>query len=228
MNSYGMKDLAPDDRPREKMLEHGAEVLSNTELLAILINTGTKEKSALDIARDLTSEEGLLNNLGLKRSPQELAKIKGLGPAKAVKIIAALELGKRAAYANSLAKAGIGSPEDGAMLLMPRLRYENNEHFLAVLLNSKNKVINIEQISEGSLTASVVHPREVFAAAVVNHAAALLVAHNHPSGDPTPSREDRNLTDVLSKAGEIMGIPLLDHLIIGDATYFSFKEHGYI
>lgn len=223
-----MKDLAPDDRPREKMLEHGAEVLSNTELLAILINTGTKEKSALDIARDLTSEEGLLNNLGLKRSPQELAKIKGLGPAKAVKIIAALELGKRAAYANSLAKAGIGSPEDGAMLLMPRLRYENNEHFLAVLLNSKNKVINIEQISEGSLTASVVHPREVFAAAVVNHAAALLVAHNHPSGDPTPSREDRNLTDVLSKAGDIMGIPLLDHLIIGDATYFSFKEHGYI
>lgn len=223
-----MKDLAPDDRPREKMLEHGAEVLSNAELLAILINTGTKEKSALDIARDLTSEEGLLNNLGLKRSPQELAKIKGLGPAKAVKIIAALELGKRAAYANSLAKAGIGSPEDGAMLLMPRLRYENNEHFLAVLLNSKNKVINIEQISEGSLTASVVHPREVFAAAVVNHAAALLVAHNHPSGDPTPSREDRNLTDVLSKAGEIMGIPLLDHLIIGDATYFSFKEHGYI
>ena len=223
-----MKDLAPDDRPREKMLEHGAEVLSNAELLAILINTGTKEKSALDIARDLTSEEGLLNNLGLKRSPQELAKIKGLGPAKAVKIIAALELGKRAAYANSLAKAGIGSPEDGAMLLMPRLRYENNEHFLAVLLNSKNKVINIEQISEGSLTASVVHPREVFAAAVVNHAAALLVAHNHPSGDPTPSREDRNLTDVLSKAGDIMGIPLLDHLIIGDATYFSFKEHGYI
>ena len=159
---------------------------------------------------------------------QELAKTKGLGRAKAALIIAALELGRRIAGAEPLVRDSITSPEDGVALLMPRLRYESKEHFLVVLLNSKNKVLDVEQISEGSLNSSVVHPREVFAPAVLHHAAAILTAHNHTYGDPTPSKEDKDLTNTLVQAGKYMGIPVLDHIIIGDAKYFSFKEHSYL
>ncbi|MEG1914356.1 MAG: DNA repair protein RadC [Acidaminococcaceae bacterium] len=228
LTMYRMKELPRDERPREKLQLYGAATLSNAELLAILLGSGTKEKSALELARDLTANAGLLRNLALTHSVEELAKTKGIGPAKATTILAALEVGKRIAYAAPLERSEITSPEAGATLLMPRLRYETNEHFLVVLLNSKNKVLQIEQVSEGSLNASVVHPREVFAPAVLHHAAAILVAHNHPSGDPTPSKEDRVLTTTLVEAGQIMGIPLLDHIVIGDAAYFSFKEHAYL
>lgn len=228
MTTYHMKELPPEDRPREKMINNGAAVLTDSELLAILIGSGTKEKSALDIARDLTAEGGMLRNLATARDVKELAKMKGLGLAKAATIIAALELGRRVALAEPQSRDSITSPEDGVALLMPRLRYETKEHFLVVLLNSKNKVLQIEQISEGSLNSSVVHPREVFMPAVLHHAAAILAAHNHPSGDPTPSKEDKDLTKTLAEAGKYMGIPVLDHIIIGDASYFSFKEHSYL
>ena len=228
MTTYHMKELPPADRPREKMINNGAAVLTDSELLAILIGSGTKEKSALDIARDLTAEGGMLSNLATARDVKELAKMKGLGLAKAATIIAALELGRRVALAEPQSRDSITSPEDGVALLMPRLRYETKEHFLVVLLNSKNKVLQIEQISEGSLNSSVVHPREVFMPAVLHHAAAILAAHNHPSGDPTPSKEDKDLTKTLAEAGKYMGIPVLDHIIIGDASYFSFKEHSYL
>lgn len=228
MTTYHMKELPPADRPREKMINNGAAVLTDSELLAILIGSGTKEKSALDIARDLTAEGGMLRNLATARDVKELAKMKGLGLAKAATIIAALELGRRVAFAEPQSRDSITSPEDGVALLMPRLRYETKEHFLVVLLNSKNKVLQIEQISEGSLNSSVVHPREVFMPAVLHHAAAILAAHNHPSGDPTPSKEDKDLTKTLAEAGKYMGIPVLDHIIIGDASYFSFKEHSYL
>lgn len=228
MTTYHMKELPPADRPREKMINNGAAVLTDSELLAILIGSGTKEKSALDIARDLTAEGGMLSNLATARDVKELAKMKGLGLAKAATIIASLELGRRVALAEPQSRDSITSPEDGVALLMPRLRYETKEHFLVVLLNSKNKVLQIEQISEGSLNSSVVHPREVFMPAVLHHAAAILAAHNHPSGDPTPSKEDKDLTKTLAEAGKYMGIPVLDHIIIGDASYFSFKEHSYL
>jgi len=223
-----MKELPIDDRPREKLINNGAAALTDSELLAILIGSGTKEKSALDIARDLTADNGILKNIALVHDVKELAKTKGLGRAKAALIIAALELGRRIASAEPLVRDSITSPEDGVALLMPRLRYESKEHFLVVLLNSKNKVLDVEQISEGSLNSSVVHPREVFAPAVLHHAAAILTAHNHPSGDPTPSKEDKDLTNTLVQAGKYMGIPVLDHIIIGDAKYFSFKEHSYL
>ena len=228
MTTYHMKELPIDDRPREKLINNGAAALTDSELLAILIGSGTQEKSALDIARDLTADNGILKNIALVRDVKELAKTKGLGRAKAALIIAALELGRRIAGAEPLVRDSITSPEDGVALLMPRLRYESKEHFLVVLLNSKNKVLDIEQISEGSLNSSVVHPREVFAPAVLHHAAAILTAHNHPSGDPTPSKEDKDLTNTLVQAGKYMGIPVLDHIIIGDAKYFSFKEHSYL
>ena len=228
MTTYRMKELPIDDRPREKLINNGAAALTDSELLAILIGSGTQEKSALDIARDLTADNGILKNIALVHDVKELAKTKGLGRAKAALIIAALELGRRIASAEPLVRDSITSPENGVALLMPRLRYESKEHFLVVLLNSKNKVLDVEQISEGSLNSSVVHPREVFAPAVLHHAAAILTAHNHPSGDPTPSKEDKDLTNTLVQAGKYMGIPVLDHIIIGDAKYFSFKEHSYL
>ena len=199
--SQCIKELSLDDRPREKLMQQGAAGLSNSELLAILIRTGTQKRSALRIAEELTASSGLYQNIACVHSVAELAKVKGLGPAKAATILAALELGKR---------------------------IEQHEKFLVLLLDSKNQVIRMEQVSEGSVNSSVVHPREVFAPALLYHAAAILVAHNHPSGDPKPSQEDKELTRSLNETGIIMGIPLIDHLVIGDGIFFSFREQGYL
>lgn len=226
--SQCIKELSVDDRPREKLVRQGAVGLSNSELLAILIRTGTQEKSALRIAEELTAADGLYQNIACTHSVAELAKVKGLGTAKAATILAALELGKRVAAAKSQEKIKIESPQSGADILLPRLRYERHEKFLVLLLDSKNQIIRIEQIAEGSVNSAVVHPREVFAPALLYHAAAILVAHNHPSGDPKPSSEDKNLTQSLAETGKIMGIPLIDHLIIGDGIFFSFREQGYL
>lgn len=223
-----MKLLPADDRPREKLIEHGPDILSNSELLAILIRTGTPQRSALDIARELTDDDGFYNNIAKARSVADLSKIKGLGPAKAATILAAVELGRRVAVAQPQKKIRFSSPEACVNFLMPCLRYEGNEKFVVMLLDSKNQLIKMQQVSEGSLNASVVHPREVFAPAVLHRAACVLAAHNHPSGDPAPSREDRRLTSALKETGIVMGIPLLDHIIIGDGRYFSFRENGYL
>lgn len=223
-----MKLLPADDRPREKLIEHGPDILSNSELLAILIRTGTPQRSALDIARELTDDDGFYSNIAKARSVADLSKIKGLGPAKAATILAAVELGRRVAGAQPQKKIRFSSPEACVNFLMPRLRYEGNEKFVVMLLDSKNQLIKMQQVSEGSLNASVVHPREVFAPAVLHRAACILAAHNHPSGDPAPSSEDRSLTSALKETGIVMGIPLLDHIIIGDVRYFSFRENGYL
>ena len=223
-----MKLLPADDRPREKLIEHGPDILSNSELLAILIRTGTTERSALDIARELTENDGLYSNIAQARSVADLSKIKGLGPAKAATILAAVELGRRVAGADPQKKVKLSSPEACVSYLMPRMRYEQQEKFLVLLLDSKNQLLKCQQVSEGTLNASVVHPREVFAPAMLHRAACVLAAHNHPSGDPAPSIEDRKLTQALEATGTVMGIPLLDHIIIGDGRYFSFRENGYL
>lgn len=223
-----MKLLPADDRPREKLIEHGPDILSNSELLAILIRTGTMERSALDIARELTDNGGLYSNIAQARSVADLSKIKGLGPAKAATILAAVELGRRVAGADPQKKVKLSSPEACVSYLMPRMRYEQQEKFLVLLLDSKNQLLKCQQVSEGTLNASVVHPREVFAPAMLHRAACVLAAHNHPSGDPAPSIEDRKLTQALEATGTVMGIPLLDHIIIGDGRYFSFRENGYL
>ena len=184
---------------------------------------------------DKTTNTESIKNLPLEDRPreklflrgvEELMQIKGMGQAKAATVLAALEIGRRIASARPLDKIHFGCPQDGAAFLMPRLRYATKEQFLVILLNSKNKVIGKELVSEGSLTNSVVHPREVFLPAILQHAASICVAHNHPSGDPMPSIEDRQLTAVLLAAGQTLGIPLLDHLIIGDGAYYSFQEDG--
>lgn len=221
-----IKEIPLCDRPREKMASCGARSLTDAELIAILLRTGTPEKSALTIAGEMTADGGLYNRLAGITRISELMHIKGLGQAKAATVLAALEIGRRIASARPLERVHIGSAQEGADFLMPRLRYAAREQFVAVLLNSKNRVIATEIISEGTLTSSVVHAREVFTPALLHHAAAVIVAHNHPSGDPQPSCEDREVTAMLVKSGKVLGIPLLDHLIIGDGAYYSFQEYG--
>ncbi len=221
-----IKEIPLCDRPREKMAAYGARSLTDAELIAILLRTGTPEKSALDIAGEMTVEGGLYNRLAGITRISELMHIKGLGQAKAATVLAALEIGRRIASARPLERVHISSAQEGADFLMPRLRYAAREQFVAVMLNSKNRVIATEVISEGTLTSSVVHAREVFTPALLHHAAAVIVAHNHPSGDPQPSREDREVTAMLAQSGKVLGIPLLDHLIIGDGAYYSFQEYG--
>lgn len=226
LNAKKINNLPLRDRPREKMELYGAESLTDAELIAILLRTGTADKSALALGEEMTAGGGLYKRLAGMTRLQELTAIKGLGKAKAAAVLAALEIGKRLSSAAPFSRARIGTPQEAAAFLMPRLRYAGKEQFAVILLNVKNRVIGTEVISEGSLTGSVVHPREVFKPAILHHAAAVVVAHNHPSGDPSPSREDSRVTALLLQAGRTLGIPVLDHIIIGDGTYYSFKEYG--
>ena len=225
MHIKSIKEIPLNDRPREKMAANGAAVLTDAELIAILLHTGTAEKSAIDIASEMTADGGLYKRLAGITRLNELTNIKGLGQAKAATVLAALEIGRRIASAKPLEKIHLSCPQDVADFLMPRLRYAAKEQFVVILLNSKNKVIGTEVVSEGSLSSSVVHPREVYAPAMLHHAAAIMVAHNHPSGDPKPSLEDEEVTRMLSRSGKVLGIPMIDHVIIGDGNYYSFLEN---
>lgn len=219
-----IKNMPASERPREKMITCGCQSLSNAELLAIVLSVGTKDKTAIDLARGILnmSNEGLrtLTNCTM----EELMQIRGIGLAKASQIIAAVELGKRIALTTNVNNYKIQGPEDVSNLLMEEMRYLNKEIFNIILLNTKNNVIAIENISIGSLNASIVHPREVFNIAIKRSSSAIILAHNHPSGDPKPSVEDINITKRLIEAGSIIGINVLDHIIIGDGIYFSMKE----
>ena len=225
MHIKSIKEIPLNDRPREKMAANGAAVLTDAELIAILLRTGTAEKSAIDIASEMTADGGLYKRLAGITRLNELTNIKGLGQAKAATVLAALEIGRRIASAKPLEKIHLSCPQDVADFLMPRLRYAAKEQFVVILLNGKNKVIGTEVVSEGSLSSSIVHPREVYAPAILHHAAAIMVAHNHPSGDPKPSFEDEEVTRMLSRSGKVLGIPMIDHVIIGDGNYYSFLEN---
>lgn len=224
-----LKDLPNDERPREKLLTRGVQSLSNAELLAILLRTGTKEDSVMRVAEKLLSEyqaNGLASIANL--SPRDFSKIKGIGMVKAITVIAAMELGKRLATNPTNERYVIHSPRDVADYMMARLRYENKEYFISMLLNTKNQVLASPTISIGSLNASIVHPREIFREAIHYAAASIILIHNHPSGDPNPSKEDLFVTEKLMKAGTLMDIAVLDHVIIGDNKYISLKESGII
>ena len=225
MHIKTIKEIPLNDRPREKMAANGAAVLTDAELIAILLRTGTAEKSAIDIASEMTADGGLYKRLAGITRLNELTNIKGLGQAKAATVLAALEIGRRIASAKPIEKIHLSCPQDVADFLMPRLRYAANEQFVVILLNNKNKVIGTEVVSEGSLSSSIVHPREVYAPAILHHAAAIMVAHNHPSGDPKPSTEDEEVTRLLLRSGKVLGIPMIDHVIIGDGNYYSFLEN---
>ena len=223
--SYTIKELPENERPRERMVAYGADHLSNGELLAILLGSGSQQESALRLADKILVKAGELRFLpGM--TLEELQEIKGIGLAKAVRVKAALELGKRLAQAIHSASQSINSPEDAAGLVMEEMRYHNKEYFKVLLLNTKNQVITLENISIGSLNASIVHPREIFNAALRKSAASIILLHNHPSGDPTPNREDKQVTERLVEAGKLLGINVLDHIVIGDGRFFSFKQEG--
>jgi DNA repair protein RadC len=220
-----LREVPEDERPRERMLRHGAAGMSNAELLAILLRTGTRSESAVTLSQRLLLESGGLRGLS-DRTVEQLCERRGVGPAKALQLLAALELGRRMARTELEASPIIRSPEDVSTLLMEDLRYLQQEHFVALFLNTKNRVVGRETLSVGSLNAAIVHPREVFRAAVKRSAASIICVHNHPSGDPTPSPEDIQLTNRLTEAGHIIGIEVLDHVIIGDRRYVSMKERG--
>lgn len=215
------------ERPRERLLKHGPEALSDAHLLAILLRVGRQDASAVEVAMDVLHELhgiGGLVHCGL----EELCAIPGIGPAKAAQLKAALELGRRAITAPLSTGVRVASSMEVFKHFHPRLRHLRHELFMIVLLDAKHAMIREMTVSEGTLTHSLVHPREVFHAAIRESAAALILLHNHPSGDPTPSQEDRALTSRLIAAGEVLGIRVLDHLVLGDGRYVSFADQGWM
>lgn len=223
----GIKLWPEDERPREKLLKLGTEFLSEAELLALLIRTGdpTTKQSAVDIGRQLLQEFGSLRNLA-SASPGEICRVKGTGPAKAAAIKAALEIAARINTDRLMSGKRFTAPEQVYQHYHYTFRDRRKEYFMALLLDSKNRILKEVRISEGSLNQSIVHPREVFSPAVRESAAAIILVHNHPSGDPAPSREDREITRRLKEAGELMGVSVLDHIIIGDGSFVSFSALG--
>ena len=225
--SPAMKGMPAEERPRERLHAYGAQALTTAELIAILIRTGNAQRSAVSLGEFLLAEFGSIKGVATA-SVEQLAAVKGLGTAKAAQIKAAIEFGNRLSLFTEEGRPAIGGPRDVSNLLMPDLRYQKKEHLKSILLDTKNKVLAIKTVSVGDLSSSIVHPREVYKDAVLASAASIIVAHNHPSGDPTPSAEDVAVTKRLIQSGEIMGIDLLDHIVLGDGTFVSLKERGLI
>lgn len=221
-----IKELANNQKPRERLINNGSAHLSDVELLAILINTGRKGFSSLDIANELLKSVESLKQLKAL-SINDLNKVKGIGLYKALILKAAFELGERMHYGSLEEKIQITSPQDVANFMMGKMEHLTQEKFIVLFLNSKNVIIKQKTIFIGTLNSSVIHPREIFSEAIKCASNAIVVLHNHPSGDTTPSKEDIRATNRLRECGEILGIDLLDHIIIGDHTYMSMVEDGY-
>lgn len=221
-----INELVDNQKPRERLLSHGASHLSHAELLAILINTGRKGSSSIDIANELLKSVDNLKELKML-SISDLNKIKGVGLYKALILKAAFELGERMHSGSVDDKIQISSPKDVADFMMGKMEHLTQEKFIALFLNSKNVIIKQKTIFVGTLNSSIVHPREIFSEAIKCASNAIIVLHNHPSGDVTPSNEDIKTTERLKKCGQVLGIDLLDHIIIGDHIYLSMVEEGY-
>jgi len=220
-----IRDLAPQERPRERMQQSGAQSLSNAELLAILIRTGTRDASAIDLAHRILalSDEGL--HFLAHCSVEELSGISGIGPSKACQILSGVELGRRLARARLIHPRIINHPSEVVTYLLEDMKDLRQEWFRVLMLNQRKQVIGYDTVSMGTLNSTVVHPRDVFDRAIRRNASSMILVHNHPSGNPSPSREDRDLTRRLVDAGELLGIPIVDHVVVGNGTYYSFKEH---
>lgn len=226
--NYTIKDLPLSERPREKLYSYGPESLSNAELLAIIIRTGHREDTAITLAqRVLNMDQRGLAHL-TEVSLEQLKEIKGIGDCKAAQILATIEIGKRLNRWGAHDKIKVNSPIVLANLLMDEMRFLSKEYFKIAILDTKNQILAIENISIGTLNASIVHPRDVFNMAIKRNANSIILIHNHPSGDPQPSTEDINITHRLTEVGNLIGIKVLDHIIIGDNKYISFKEKNLI
>ena len=223
-----IRDLPTGERPRERLRDHGATYLSNAELIAILLRTGTHAENVIDLATRLLSQYGGLDGLA-RASFSELTHLHGMGDAKAAQLKAALELGRRLLATTGEARITIHSPQDVANLLMAEMAFLDQEHFRVLLLNTKNQVLSISEVYKGNVSSAVVRAAEVFQEAVRSNCPAVILAHNHPSGDPTPSPEDVQVTRQLVEAGKLLDIDVLDHVIIGQAAsggFVSLKERG--
>jgi DNA repair protein RadC len=214
-----------DDLPRERLTRHGPAVLGDTELIALLLGSGRRGDSARTVADRILQEHGGLLGLAMC-GPEELARTRGVGAAKAAAILAALEVGRRVATRRLERGSAIRSPEDVFEHFHSSLRLATQERFVIVLLDGRHRVCGESVVSQGTLTASLVHPREVFRPALRAGAAALVLVHNHPSGDPSPSREDREITERLVRAGVLLGVSVLDHVIVAERGYCSLREEG--
>jgi len=228
MQDYKIRilDMQKEERPRERLIKNGASALSDSELLAIILRTGSKQENVINLSQRILGEYNIkqLSQINIT----QLMKVHGIKESKAAQISACFEIARRLESFNSVEKPKISSPEDVYRRLFPRMREQKKEMFIELCLDTKNQILKEEVISIGSLNANVVHPREVFKLALTESAAHIIVAHNHPSGDPTPSREDIEITKKLVETGNIMGITVLDHVIIGDGRHFSLKEAGHI
>jgi DNA repair protein RadC len=220
-----IKELLSQERPREKLLEKGAKNLTDFELLAIIILKGNKKENAIELSKKILKQQSI-KKLS-RKNISSLLKIKGIGQAKACQIKACFEIGKRALQ-KSNKKIQIKNAKEAAKLLMPEMSNLSKEYFKAVFLDSRRNIINKKTLFIGSRDFSIVHPREIFKTALEEEASFIIITHNHPSGDPKPSKEDKEITKGLKLASEIMQLPLLDHIIIGDNSYYSFQEKGFL
>ncbi len=225
--SLKIKGLPLEERPRERLEAYGELTLSNTELLAVILGSGTKGKSVLALSQELLSLFGSLTALA-EAGLNDLCKVKGLGKAKAIQLKAALGLGQRLARENGSPKYKITTPEHAYFWIRDRIAHQKREIFGAILLDVRGNAVRWEEISIGTLTQTLVHPREVFSPAIQHRAAGLILAHNHPSGDPTPSPQDIILTRSLIQASHVLGIPINDHIIVSSSGFVSLKEEGII
>lgn len=227
MNQTGtIKEMPEDERPYEKCVNYGAGTLSNTELLAVLLRTGTQGRTSLDLARNIlnaaNNDDGILNIHHL--TLEKLQSIKGIGKVKAIQILCLSELAKRLAKASAKEGLTFSLPSTIAEYYMEDMRHQKQEHMKLLMLNTKSKLIGETDVSKGTVNASLVSPRELFIEALEKNAVSIILLHNHPSGDPTPSTSDLLLTQRVKDAGNLIGIELLDHIIIGNNCYTSFAE----
>lgn len=222
-----MRDLPADERPREKLLKNREESLSLAELVAIILGSGSRDKPVLQLAHEILAYFGTLKDVA-GATVQELCQIKGVGPAKAIQLKAAFTLGLRLSRTIISQAVKIEHPGQAYQLVKDEIEDQTREHLIAILLDVKCSVISKQLISIGTLTESLVHPREVFYPAIRHKAASLILAHNHPSGDPTPSQEDIAVTKDLVKAGELIGINVRDHIIVGRKNYISLRQNQYV
>lgn len=219
-----IKDLPDSERPIERGMELGFDSLSNSELMGIIIGTGSREKSAVALSNDIIKSIDSISELS-NVTLEELCDVKGIGRSKGAKIIAAVSLGQRIYKSDIKTKLKITSPEDVYNAFTTEMSFLKREEFRVILLNTKNSVISTELISIGSLNSSIVHPREVFNKAIKKNSASVILIHNHPSGNPSPSKEDLVITRRLMNAGDIIGIKVIDHIIIGHGKFYSLKEN---
>ncbi len=220
-----MKDLSPDDRPREKLWRNGPTALGDNELVAIVVGSGVRGANALGLANEILRRCGGLHGLA-RAVPAELAQVDGIGQVRAAQLVAALEIGRRTMAHAPGARVQLRSPRDAAAFLLPVFGARAVEQFGIVLLDTKHRVLRTTIVASGTLNSTVVQPRDVFREAMLGAAASIVAFHNHPSGDPSPSPEDVALTRRLRAAGTLMGVELVDHIVLGDARYCSLKEMG--